>query len=92
MLSKVIAGLVVAMAAGFAGYTFVHDSSGSHCCSGSLAVPTATEPSCCQESVPSCCESATAAEASCPALKTASTAKEPACCQSADKAKTAEDK
>ncbi len=70
MLSKLLAALVVSVAVAFAGYTMVHDSTGSHCCSGSVVTPAAvsTESSCCQEAMPSCCEATSAATAVCPGV------------------------
>ena len=89
MLSKVLAGLVASMAVAFAGYSMVHDSSKSHCCSGSMVTPSiSTESECCQEPAPSCCESSTAAAATCPAcpaMKAAATV-------ATDKTTTGEDK
>jgi hypothetical protein len=68
MLSKLLAALVVSMAVAFAGYSFVHDGSGSHCCPGSVVIPSvSSNSSCCEEPVSACCEITTGTAATCPA-------------------------
>ena len=75
MLSKVLATLVVTLAVAFAGYTFVADSHGSKCCSGTMVAPAAVSTESCSEPMPSCCQEAAVAAPSaacadvCPADK-----------------------
>ena len=74
MLSKVLAALVATVAVGFAGYTYVHDSSCSHSCSAPMQLAPVSDEPCCQSVMPSCCQdsaSATSSDSVCPALKAA---------------------
>ncbi len=80
MLSKVLATLVATMAVAFAGYSFVSDSHGSKCCSGTIVPPAAVSTESCSDAMPSCCQEAAVAAPSaacadvCPAEKVAAPA------------------